>query len=561
VQRGASNDKQLQRIPRATKEFGTAVSQGKVLVVEPDLRQAGTWETVLRFLDYEPQVYSDLDRIEWPAPKDLDWAAIVLGAVSSTSSLRLFAQHLHAYSSCVPILATREELCSGAAAEALGGLPVLAIDQPIRHTQLAGALEQANRARSAERIGRALSYRPAGRSECITEILRLIDLVAPHDTHVLILGESGTGKEMVARHIHESSGRAGGPFVPVNCGAIPAELLESELFGHERGAFTGALTSRQGRFEFADGGTLFLDEIGDMSLPMQVKILRVLQERTIERVGSNRSVRCDVRIIAATHRDLEARILEGTFREDLYYRLNVFPVQMPPLRDRLEDLPALIEQVNHRLRQEDRDGVEFAPSALASLQSYRWPGNVRELANLIERLSILCRGRQIEVDNLPERYRNASTQPRASEPVSSVSRLLVDPPRIPGSAPFERAVATDTSRETIRWPGVRELHPAVAAAEEAAAREESAVVLHAAADAELPVEAGWSGRGLDLNEHLNTIEIELIRRALTQADGTVAEAARLLGIGRTTLVEKLRKHRLVAAAEPAPRPVRQLIDS
>jgi sigma-54 specific flagellar transcriptional regulator A len=210
--------------------------------------------------------------------------------------------------------------------------------------------------------------------------------------------------------------------------------------------------------------------------------------------------------------------------------------------------------VNHRLREEDRDGVEFTPSALACLQNYRWPGNVRELANLIERLSILCRGRQVGVENLPERYRAGSgPATRASEPMSNASRLLVDPLHASAST-CERPAPSETSRDAIRWPGVRELHPAVAEAEAVAAREESAAVLRAAADAELPVESGWSGRGLDLNEHLNTIEIELIRRALTQADGTVAEAARLLGIGRTTLVEKLRKYRLVVATEPATAP-------
>src|SRR6202021_1495578 len=185
-------------------------------------------------------------------------------------------------------------------------------------------------------------FRPSGPSRPMRDVHRLIEQVAPFDTNVLILGESGTGKEMVARHVHELSGRAGHPFVPVNCGAIPADLLESELFGPEKGAFTGALTTRMGRFEFAEGGTLFLDEIGDMSLQMQVKLLRVLQERSFERVGSNRTIRCNVRIIAATHRDLDAAIGAGRFREDLFYRLNVFPIQMPPFRYRLAKVAGVL---------------------------------------------------------------------------------------------------------------------------------------------------------------------------------------------------------------------------
>ena len=181
---------------------------------------------------------------------------------------------------------------------------------------------------------------PTGASPAIAAINRLIGQVAPYDSTVLILGESGTGKEIAARAIHASSPRRQRPFVAVNCGAIPAELLESELFGHEKGSFTGAITSRKGRFEIAEGGTLFLDEIGDMSLPMQVKLLRVLQERIYERVGSNSSAECDVRIIAATHRNLEESIVRGNFRGDLFYRLNVFPIEMPALSERLEDLPA-----------------------------------------------------------------------------------------------------------------------------------------------------------------------------------------------------------------------------
>src|SRR3954463_7148557 len=189
---------------------------------------------------------------------------------------------------------------------------------------------------------------PSGVSPAISAVNRLIQQVAPYDSTVLILGESGTGKEIAARAIHASSPRRLRPFVAVNCGAIPAELLESELFGHKKGSFTGAITSRKGRFEIAEGGTLFLDEIGDMSLPMQVKLLRVLQERVFERVGNHQPIRCNVRIIAATHRNLEDSISRGAFREDLFYRLNVFPIEMPALRERIEDLPLLIRDFSAR---------------------------------------------------------------------------------------------------------------------------------------------------------------------------------------------------------------------
>ena len=189
--------------------------------------------------------------------------------------------------------------------------------------------------------------------------------------------------------MHYNSNRRDKPFVPVNCGAIPRELLESELFGHEKGAFTGAVTSRAGRFEMAQGGTLFLDEIGDMPLDMQVKILRVLQERSYERVGGNKTIKTDVRIITATHRDLDTMIREGSFREDLYYRLNVFPIEMPPLRERVEDIPLLLNELVTRLENEKRGSIRFNSAAIMSLCRHEWAGNVRELANLVERMAIL----------------------------------------------------------------------------------------------------------------------------------------------------------------------------
>jgi len=249
-----------------------------------------------------------------------------------------------------------------------------------------------------------------GASKSIQDVRYLIERVAPTDSTVIVLGESGTGKEVVARNIHYHSTRQGKPFVPVNCGAIPSELLESELFGHEKGAFTGAIRSHQGRFELAQGGTLFLDEIGDMPLAMQVKLLRVLQERTFERVGSNKTLQADVRIIAATHRNLEIAIKDGSFREDLYYRLNVFPIEVPPLRDRLDDIPLLVNELISRLQGQLRRGVDLNDDALNALSHYDWPGNIRELANLIERLAILFPDKPVGAKELPPKFQRISTK-------------------------------------------------------------------------------------------------------------------------------------------------------
>jgi len=285
--------------------------------------------------------------------------------------------------------------------------------------------------------------------------------------------------------------------VAVNCGAIPSELLESELFGHEKGAFTGAITARRGRFEMAEGGTLFLDEIGDMSLPMQVKILRVLQERTYERVGSSRSVHCDVRIVAATHRDLEESIVKGSFREDLYYRLNVFPIEMPALRERLEDLPLLIEDLTAAQERSGHGGVQLTADAVHALRAYHWPGNVRELSNLIERLAVLHPEGQVTAGELPARYRGQI----AAAPVS----CGVD--------------AVEDEDETLA--AMTQFKPMVQAAL-----------------TRLPLD------GLDLKEYIESIEISLIRQALDSCFGVVAHAAKLLHTRRTTLVEKLRKYGL-----------------
>jgi len=245
-----------------------------------------------------------------------------------------------------------------------------------------------------------------GEHPLMQQIRKLVDRVATSDVTVLVHGESGTGKEVVARMIHARSARAGQPFIAVNCGAIPAELLESEMFGHERGSFTGAISSRAGMFQLANGGTIFLDEVSEMSPALQVKLLRVLQEREVRPVGSDRSVKIDVRVIAATNKNLENEIAAGRFREDLFYRLNVVPVPLPPLRERRSDVPLLVEHYLERHKQRHRrKEVRITEEALVHLWEHDWPGNVRELENLVERLVILCEGDTIDVCDLPPQMR------------------------------------------------------------------------------------------------------------------------------------------------------------
>lgn len=247
-----------------------------------------------------------------------------------------------------------------------------------------------------------------GDSEVMQQIFRFIEKIAATNSTVLICGESGTGKELVAKALHYNSDRRNEPMVPVNCGAIPEDLLESELFGYEKGAFTGALKTRIGRFELANGGTIFLDEIGDMSPALQVKILRVLQEHEFERVGGVQSIKVDIRVIAATHRDLEKAVKQGTFREDLYYRLNVIPFTLPALRERRSDIPLLTNHFIEKFNVEKKQNIRgVSPEALTSLARYHWPGNVRELENLIERMVVLKGEGTIEQEDLPEKLLGA----------------------------------------------------------------------------------------------------------------------------------------------------------
>lgn len=320
----------------------------------------------------------------------------------------------------------------------------------------------------------------AGNSPAAKDVRRLIEQVAQSDATVLILGESGTGKEVVARSVHASSKRADGPFVAVNCAAIPADLLESELFGHEKGAFTGAHSAHAGRFEQAEGGTLFLDEIGDMPINMQVKILRVLQEKTYERVGGNKTLTANVRILAATNCDLEQRMKDGLFREDLFYRLNVFPINVPALRDRKSDIPELINDLLLAFKPDGRDCVKLDEKSLQVMTEYSWPGNIRELSNVLERLAILHPGKILQVSDLPEKVRELY--------VSDTSPML--------SKDFEAVITA------------------------------------------------FPKQGFDLKEYLQALEIYFIRQALERSQGVVQHAANLLQMRRTTLVEKMRKYKM-----------------
>jgi sigma-54 specific flagellar transcriptional regulator A len=442
------------------------MTDGRVLVVEDNRQQQRSWRELLEFADLDPVVVTAAEMTQTRVGVS-EWVAALVarqghGANEVVARLREHNRRL-------PIVTFGPD--PGPNRRSLGDV-CDDLCLPAKYSQLLKCLEQARRWRDAADTERQTF--PVGPSTAVAELQRLMRQVAGYDSTVLIEGESGSGKELVARRIHELSPRASGPFVPVNCGAIPRDLLESELFGHEKGAFTGAITSRIGRFELANSGTLFLDEIGDMSLEMQVKLLRVLQDRCIERVGSAQVHNLDVRIVAATHRRLEDRVSAGQFREDLFFRLNVLPIRVPPLRERLDDLPALIEDLIREGVSAGRPAIEFAASAMQALREQAWPGNVRELQNLVERMSILHPGTLIEDCDLPG-------VARADCGVQRVSTALPQ-------------------------------------------------------------------GGLDLREHLGSIEQQLISRALEQAGGTVAHAAKLLKLQRTTLVEKLRKYELQVAS-------------
>lgn len=437
-------------------------SQGKVLILDTDSERAAEFGQRLSFLHYDA-VIGDANAAN---VANSDSLAVVLGDLAGGQDLASAANAIRANNPGIPFLCLQTD----SDATVFPDGPNWALDMPLKRAQLERLLLRAGRYQGQER-----RQRITGTSKSIHEVRELIEQVADFDTNVLVTGQSGTGKELVARTIHELSDRTDQPFVPINCGAIPAELLESELFGHKKGAFTGAISDRIGRFELAEGGTLFLDEIGDMSLDMQVKLLRVLQERTFERVGSGKLQHCDVRIVAATHKDLPAAVESGDFREDLFYRLNVFPIEMPPLFKRVSDLPQLLDELLITHTGDQKGDLRVSAGALQTLANYRWPGNIRELSNLVERLAIIKPQGTIEVDDLPPKYRDSQCGP-----TSELNNVA----------------------EAMRMTNA------------------------------------------NLKQCLQNVEQDLIGQAMDASDGVVAQAARLLNMRRTTLVEKIGKYNI-----------------
>ncbi|MBW3506945.1 MULTISPECIES: sigma-54 dependent transcriptional regulator [unclassified Pseudomonas] len=475
----------------------------KILLIDDDSVRRRDLAVILNFLGEEnlASPSHEWEQAVKVLPSSREVLCVLVGTVSTAGGLSSLLKTLAVWDEFLPIMLLGE-VSSVDLPEDQRRRVLSSLEMPPSYSKLLDSLHRAqvyremyDQARERGRHREPNLFRSlVGTSRAIQHVRQMMQQVADTDASVLILGESGTGKEVVARNLHYHSKRRDAPFVPVNCGAIPAELLESELFGHEKGAFTGAITSRAGRFELANGGTLFLDEIGDMPLPMQVKLLRVLQERTFERVGSNKTQCADVRIIAATHKNLESMIEVGAFREDLYYRLNVFPIEMAPLRERVEDIPLLMNELISRMEHEKRGSIRFNSAAIMSLCRHAWPGNVRELANLVERMAIMHPYGVIGVVELPKKFRY----------VDDEDEQMVDSLR---SDMEERVAINSATTDFV-----------------------------ASANAMLPPE------GLDLKDYLGGLEQGLIQQALDDANGIVARAAERLRIRRTTLVEKMRKY-------------------
>jgi len=373
-----------------------------------------------------------------------------------------------------------------------------------------------------------------GCSDEIIQLTKMLSLCAGSDASILIQGESGSGKEVVTRELHRLSKRCNESFIGINCAAIPAQLLESELFGHKKGAFSGAIADRIGRFQLAHLGTLFLDEIGDMPLELQAKLLRVLEEREVVPLGASAGITIDVRIVAATHQDLEGMVTRGEFREDLYHRLNVIPILIPPLRQRRADIPELC--LYFATKFSDKRSISFTPETLELLSKYDWPGNVREVANLVKRLSVLSSSDSIDLYNIPDALLPKMLLEIRNDFASKVSshdhHVEGETQKISQSAPPNDS--SDGFEEESELP-----QPPIPAEKSNAcsATEVERIIRLSQSINQIP------DSGIETKNLLQEIETNLIRAALDQSEGNVSQAAKLLKIGRTTLIQKLDKHR------------------
>jgi len=475
--------------------------RSQILVIDNDQLQMEMLGTVLNFMGCDVENCT-LKNYQKSLEAGKNFTAIIMGTKGNIDDALKFLNRHH---TGVPII-----ICGHVNSDIMPGSlkkqVIAEIPPPFKHSIMLESLHMAQIYRAHCRYGQmGDSYHDVniyknivGSSRKIRQVRSLMNQVVKKDVDVFIYGKSGTGKEVIAKNLHLYSERSEFSFVPVNCSAIPSELLERELFGYEKGAFPGAISSKKGRLEMAHNGTIFLDEVSEISLEVQVKILRALQDKKIERIGGTEMIDIDVRVVAATDKNLEVMISAGSFREDLYYQLNVFPIEMPSIKDRTEDLPLILNDLINRMEKSGRASIRFTSSAILKLCQYDWPGNIREMSNLIERLSIIYPMGIIGLEELPEKI-------RGTDDVSNNNVLE------------QRNTTIDTSYNVV---SVDELEI-------------------------LPV------NGLNLKEFLGGLEVNLIRQALDDCNNIVARAADKLQIRRTTLVEKMRKYGL-NRYEPSP---------